>query len=695
MNSFEQHLKELLIPLMKKHYQRHKTLARYESVLNFLPLEARQNLVDLIYTRIPELKEETRDSHPRKMSKPIRFVGCHLNELLCDVAFYENQDEVFDELINCFQNSKLVIDELAEFPQSLARIQNLFGLDEVHTKMLAALFIFDELDDKFNSLLNRNRIKSVFIEYHELFSPSKRDVAVALSPDGVFHRFGILIPIRLDRGLSLSCGISDFLRGVGSGDFTEGFLTEFPEEVISLSKFNIEKEKIEAIKKLLISNRPINILFEGGPGVGKTTMAYSFLKELGMNPIYLKHDIEETDDRRLYLYAAKKFAQQSRRVLIVDEADDIIGQGRSFFFMKRKDEDKAWINYFLDSTDAQIIWITNDTSKIADSTCRRFNYILNFKPLSFAQRRTIWENVITKYNQQWISELSEYSQLVRKYPIDAGSIDDAVFRTSLETIDKKAFLLHYLDQKLEFLEGTKRQSEELRKTYDVSAINMTTQPEVILESLRKYLTFGRSHNINLLFQGPSGTGKTEFVKYLAHKLDREVIIKTPAELSSKWVGETEKNIAKAFEEAEAREALLFLDEADAFFMAREGAQRHWEISQVNQMLIEMEKFKGILICSTNFMKNFDKASMRRFQFKVEFNYLTDFGKERLFKSFFPELSFEAVSKDLARLKNLAPGDFKNADQKLKYRETFTERDVLQELAHEVSYKDDKRTLGLH
>lgn len=161
-----------------------------------------------------------------------------------------------------------------------------------------------------------------------------------------------------------------------------------------------------------------------------------------------------------------------------------------------------------------------------------------------------------------------------------------------------------------------------------------------------------------------------------------------------WVGEAEKNIAKAFEEAEKNESILFLDEADSFFQSREGAQKQWEITQVNEILIRMEKFKGILICSTNFLKNFDKAALRRFQFKVLFDYLNEKGKKLLFEGFFPDLQFEIVSERLLKLQSLTPGDFKNAAWKLSYSDSFNEEDVLKELEEEVGYKDKKRSLGL-
>ena len=79
-----------------------------------------------------------------------------------------------------------------------------------------------------------------------------------------------------------------------------------------------------------------------------------------------------------------------------------------------------------------------------------------------------------------------------------------------------------------------------------------------------------------------------------------------------------QNIAKAFSEAEQKGAILVLDEVDSFLQDRSGAYHSWEVTQVNEMLTQMESFQGIFIATTNFMTNLDKASIRRFDMKIEF-----------------------------------------------------------------------------
>ncbi|MCB2042234.1 MAG: ATP-binding protein, partial [Rhodoferax sp.] len=86
----------------------------------------------------------------------------------------------------------------------------------------------------------------------------------------------------------------------------------------------------------------------------------------------------------------------------------------------------------------------------------------------------------------------------------------------------------------------------------------------------------------------------------------------------KYIGETEKNLARAFGKATDEGALLLIDEADSFLQDRRGAQRNYEVSEVNEMLQGMERFPGVFICTTNLFERLDAAALRRFTFKIRF-----------------------------------------------------------------------------
>jgi len=143
-----------------------------------------------------------------------------------------------------------------------------------------------------------------------------------------------------------------------------------------------------------------------------------------------------------------------------------------------------------------------------------------------------------------------------------------------------------------------------------------------------------------------------------------------SELQSKWVGEGEKNIRAAFEEAENDKAILVIDEIDSVLFSRDRAQKSWEISFTNEFLTAMERFRSLLICTTNRLKDLDNAAIRRFTYKVEFDYLTPEGNRIFFNQMMKPLTRSALShaqeSQLSRLVDLAPGDFKTVQNKYAF-----------------------------
>ena len=124
----------------------------------------------------------------------------------------------------------------------------------------------------------------------------------------------------------------------------------------------------------------------------------------------------------------------------------------------------------------------------------------------------------------------------------------------------------------------------------------------------------------MLFYGPPGTGKTALARHIAKTLGRECLVKRASDLLNCYVGNTEKNIARAFREAEKKEAVLVIDEADTFIFSRDTAQRSWETSQVNEFLTNLEECRCFCICTTNRLDDLDSAALRRFSYKVEFTW---------------------------------------------------------------------------
>jgi SpoVK/Ycf46/Vps4 family AAA+-type ATPase len=218
-----------------------------------------------------------------------------------------------------------------------------------------------------------------------------------------------------------------------------------------------------------------------------------------------------------------------------------------------------------------------------------------------------------------------------------------------------------LKQHLELLglENNCRNTQSRAPKYDESVLNVQGM-EHALHAAKCYAQCLRNKetesNCTMLLFGAPGTGKTEFARYLARISNLPFKEISYGKISSKYIGETEKELAKAFKEASEEGTLLFIDEADSLIYDRRSAVRSWENTQVNEFLVQLENCKCLVVCSTNFQGKLDAASNRRFHFHLKFDYLKRDGILKMAQNFFPELERENWD-ELCRLECLAPGDF--------------------------------------
>ncbi|RYZ90058.1 MAG: AAA family ATPase, partial [Proteobacteria bacterium] len=139
-----------------------------------------------------------------------------------------------------------------------------------------------------------------------------------------------------------------------------------------------------------------------------------------------------------------------------------------------------------------------------------------------------------------------------------------------------------------------------------------------------------------------------------------MIVKTSSDILSAFIGETEKNIANAFRQAQKEKSLLFFDEVDLLLSSREKAIRSWEISAINEFLCRIEAFRGVTICATNFADNLDRAAFRRFGLKVHFGFLTGVNALAFFNHSFSDFLAddpltEVEASKIAKLQCTTPG----------------------------------------
>jgi SpoVK/Ycf46/Vps4 family AAA+-type ATPase len=174
----------------------------------------------------------------------------------------------------------------------------------------------------------------------------------------------------------------------------------------------------------------------------------------------------------------------------------------------------------------------------------------------------------------------------------------------------------------------------------------------------------RSPGLNVLFSGPSGTGKTMAAEVLAGELSLQLFQIDLSTVVSKYIGETERNLSVIFREAELSQSLLFFDEADALFGKRtevKDAHDRYANIEVNYLLQRIEQYRGLVVLATNFQKNLDEAFLRRLHCLVEFPFPEQEAREQIWKLHFPvkaprnpDLDFRFLAKH-----NLSGGSIRN------------------------------------
>jgi len=162
--------------------------------------------------------------------------------------------------------------------------------------------------------------------------------------------------------------------------------------------------------------------------------------------------------------------------------------------------------------------------------------------------------------------------------------------------------------------------------------------------------------LNVLFAGPPGTGKTLAADVLGHTLGLDLYKIDLGQVMSKYIGETEKNLGRLFDEARTSNAILFFDEADALFGKRtqvRDAHDCYANVEVSYLLQRMEEYDGLVILASNLRKNMDEAFVRRLHFTLEFPMPAADDRRRIWEQIWPAptpvdpaLDLDALARDV-------------------------------------------------
>ena len=596
------------------------------------------------------------------------------------------------------------LEKLTSTDKKLAKLGQIFKLNTMELNIVAFIYCLESsriLTNELYTVVDLSE-KVIFINHsHEVIGCSKMDIIRG------FRKGNLKKCELLGRDISLEDWLIEYLSGFNNNPLADKFCRKFNGKTINLNEHLIDKNEKEIVLDLIKNKKGnINILLYGETGTGKTEFTKT-IADTAKKDLYIinNKENEETSDLKRAIIATANMADPKSSIILVDEADSLLNTECSYFFFGEKNN-KSWINTFLDENQHKIIWITNNSKSIEPSVMRRFAFSMKFKCFNVAKKIKVFKYALIQHGLENYFTEEELKTFCRKYSINAGGIADSVKNLRIKNKTNKKTILKRLNIVLKNHEtavtGKETKTNKMKELgeYSLKALNTSESLESVITVLKNFNARKNNSkikalsNINLLFYGQPGTGKTDFAKYLAKSLDQEIVLKRASDLLSCWVGETEKLIADAFEEAEQNEAILFLDEADSFFYPRKDATHSWEKTQTNELLTQMENFKGVLICATNFKIGLDEASIRRFKFKVEFKPLTPEGNLEIYKCVLaPYVKLGLIGSEIMRIKslrNLTPGEFHIVEDKIALLDgpVFHDR-LIKSLEEELKHKPNK------
>lgn len=425
----------------------------------------------------------------------------------------------------------------------------------------------------------------------------------------------------------------------------------------------------------------------GLPGTGKTEFVKMIAAELDRNLYEIASKSRYTDDnysgekRFLSLKTADKVLNNERDIIMFDEIEDV--------FKSTERMSKALFNSTLEGNGVPTFWITNDIDEIDNAYIRRFDMVIEFKiPPKFKRLE-----ILKRYTNGQVSE-ELLKKLAKSRAITPALISGATkVISNLSYKNKDETFRNLIKSSLKaqgFVTAKKKGKKDKNKeinlpqNYDVSLINASANLKELAKGIKE------SKNARLCLYGPAGTGKSEYAKFIAKSLNSKLIIKKASDLIDCYVGNTEKNIANAFKEAKDQNAVLVFDEIDSFLQDRTDAVRRWEITQVNEMLVQMESFDGVFIATTNLMDRLDRASIRRFDMKIEFGYMDGAQAAKLLQKECESLGIgadKAAKNSVAKIKFLTPGDFAAVARSAKFSPILGVGEFIDRLNEEIKHKN--------
>ncbi len=596
-----------------------------------------------------------------------------------------------------------LFEQSSPFSARLRELGRALKLTPLEQDILAFAFlttVADELGGIFDQLASDRWSSGVL--WTAVFVTSTEELAKAMRPTSPLRLSGLLQATgRRAQFASVSPFWVDLLARADS--LAEALVEPMEEKVGSGRPARLLPEDIEMAATLLRSAKEpgVNLLLYGQAGLEKGQLLRDIVAASGRAAWRVRR-FEEAPHGVLPSLAFVAFqvlaSTPDPSLLVIERPSEVLHTApvwiRELFGIELSADDiRPFDENLLSTNPVPGVWLTSDVESLPEETVGRFVF---HAPLKKAGREEQEKAIRRRLRKLGLSRAAA-GEILKLDGVSSAQLDSAAKVSRLIGSSSRS------ERDRAIVQAVRRSQRALSRDlaerlkpsvtrYSLDYLNTAGRftPRQILESLR------RRPKGSMLLYGPPGTGKTQFTEHLAGELRLPLVSKSASALLSKWLGESEKNIAAAFEEAAAEEAILFFDEGDSFLRSRELAHHSWEVTQTNELLQHMERFDGIVVVATNLFRNLDVAALRRFTFKIEFRELDAVQRWKMFvaeaglgeriEAIGPRTR-EQWEKRLLLMRYLTPGDFSTVKRQCLVLDVrLTPEEWLEQLEVECSIK---------
>lgn len=616
------------------------------------------------------------DSHGR----PSKRV---LLTLLNKVAVKEiNQESIVEK--NLLQLSKDF--KLNQFEADLTRLLYYTSSDKALsecTQLIAKSGFTTEMFDEYASLLLDARQEDIdkFIKERPSIINCNTEYSDGMLTPSNRYYIPINIIKRLDKGEVID----------NPGRWIDDIIEHTKPEPLEPSSIKNMEDDLKLASQYLakvIENKipSVNILFKGENTHDSKRFAAAVASQVGAkvlevtsekhncqeNNFLIKHDLDERFDH--FQQAQQLYKGVDNTIVIFDDAVE--------FFLLMNNIDPNLLGDQLPHNDLPVIWAMDTDDEIDNFLYHQFDLVVNVSLSHQYSRRVILDKFLSEYNleEAWLNKMSNNKAISEPLIKNMCKVISTLELKEPLKIQQNINKMMMNFQGKPTNKRTSRRMSRNRKVnenrpassgdkYDISLINANIDMHDLAVGLTK------SGEGRIILTGPPGTGKTAFANYLAQSTGRDLSVQTGSSLLGSYIGETEHNIAVAFSEAAQNSSVLLVDEADSFLGSRNMTHQRWESGMTNEFLVQMENFKGIMIACSNLKNRLDSAIQRRFDFKVELDFMSREQMQKMFvlllgdddseiKKHLDQVATGEFSERTQSLRNITPGDFKAVMRRL-------------------------------